>query len=148
MSVNLLKPEKIDIIDFKIIKGAIENPFEFNSKKVKGHKFDLDLDLNFNLADRLAKADFKVEVESTSNGENDAEAKGAFHFVFIFHIENIDELVEEKEDKSLNVNGGLGNALASIAYSTSRGILMTRFQGTSLNDFILPVINPNDLLKN
>jgi hypothetical protein len=41
----------------------------------------------------------------------------------------------------------LGNALASITYSTSRGILMTRFQGTALSDFILPVINPNNLLE-
>jgi len=40
----------------------------------------------------------------------------------------------------------LANAIASISYSTARGIIVSRFQGTALCDFILPVISPNDLL--
>ena len=147
MSVNHLQPEKIHLLEFKLIKGSIESPFDFNSSKVEGHKFDLDFDLSFNLSDKLAKADFLVNVESKSKDENKVEAQGSFHFVYVFHVENINELVEEKDDKTIDISGALGNALASITYSTSRGILMTRFQGTALNDFILPIINPNNLLK-
>ncbi|MNY64312.1 hypothetical protein D3C86_2014030 [compost metagenome] len=50
-------------------------------------------------------------------------------------------------DETITIHPALGNALASITYSTSRGILMTRFQGTVLSDFILPVIDPNSLLE-
>ena len=149
MSANLLQPEKMHLLEFKLIKGAIESPFEFNSAAVEGHKFDIDLDLSFNLNDKLAKADFQVNVASQSKGENTTvESQGSFHFVYIFQIENLNELVEEKDDKTIDISGALGNALASITYSTSRGILMTRFQGTALNDFILPIIDPNSLLKN
>jgi hypothetical protein len=42
----------------------------------------------------------------------------------------------------------LGNALSAITYSTARGILLTRLQGTAFQDFILPIINPNNLLNN
>lgn len=147
MLVNQLQPEKIHLLEFKIIKGAIESPFEFDSSRVEGHKFDLDFDLSFNLVDKLAKADFQVNVESKSKNENKIEAQGSFHFVYVFHIENINDLVDEKDDKTIDLSGALGNALASITYSTSRGILMTRFQGTALDAFILPIINPNSLLK-
>ena len=62
-------------------------------------------------------------------------------------MDNIEEQKTKEKDEIITVHPALGNALASITYSTSRGILMTRFQGTVLSDFILPVINPNDLLE-
>lgn len=150
MSGNKLKPEKIQILDFKIIEGRIESPFEFDIEKVTGHNFHVDFETAFNVENKLVKADFKVSVATLSEDKKSLEAKGEFHFVFVFTIENMEELVKiNQKDKppKISVDSSLGNALASISYSTSRGVLMTRFQGTSLDSFILPVINPNDLLK-
>lgn len=147
MSVNLLKPEKIEIVDFKIIKGHINSPFEFEDDKVEGHTFNVDFEMAFNLPDKLIKADFSVNVETKSGRENTEEAIGNFSFVFVFHVDNIEELTKLEEDNTVNVNPVLGNALAAITYSTSRGILMARFQGTALRNFILPVINPNKLIE-
>lgn len=147
MSANILHPEKIEIVDFKIIKGQINSPFDFENKKVEGHIFNVDFELGFNLEDKLARADFSVNVETKSNGDNIEEAVGNFSFVYVFYVDNIEELTTLEKDETIAVHPALGNALASITYSTSRGILMTRFQGTVLSDFILPVINPNDLLE-
>jgi hypothetical protein len=147
MSANLLKPEKIEIVDFKIIKGHINSPFEFEDTKVQGHSFNVDFEMAFNLPDKLVKADFLVNVETKSEKENKEEAIGNFSFVFVFHVDNIEELTKLEQDNTVNINPALGNALAAITYSTSRGILMTRFQGTALNNFILPVINPNKLIE-
>jgi indole-3-glycerol phosphate synthase len=140
---NKLKPEKIFITDFKIIQGQIESPFDFDTSNVKGFQFNLDYNTGFNIEDKLAKVDLKVFVETESKVEQQ-EAKGMFHFVFIYNIENLEELVTA-ENETYKIHTSLGNALASITYSTSRGILMTRFQGTVLSDFILPIVNPNDL---
>jgi hypothetical protein len=147
MSANLLKPEKIEIVDYKIIKGHINSPFEFEDDKVEGHTFNVDFEMAFNLPDKLIKADFSVNVETKSERENTEEAIGNFSFVFVFHVDNIDELTKLEEDNTVNINPVLGNALAAITYSTSRGILMARFQGTALRNFILPVINPNKLIE-
>ena len=147
MSANILHPEKIEIVDFKIIKGQINSPFDFENKKVEGHIFNVDFELGFNLEDKLARADFSVNVETKSNGDTIEEAVGNFSFVYVFYVDNIEELTTVEKDEIITVHPALGNALASITYSTSRGILMTRFQGTVLSDFILPVINPNDLLE-
>jgi len=147
MSANLLKPEKIEIVDYKIIKGHINSPFEFEDDKVEGHTFNVDFEMAFNLPDKLIKADFSVNVETKSKRENTEEAIGNFSFVFVFHVDNIDELTKLEEDNTVNINPVLVNALAAITYSTSRGILMARFQGTALRNFILPVINPNKLIE-
>ncbi|KGO91735.1 hypothetical protein [Flavobacterium subsaxonicum] len=146
MSANILQPEKIQIATFKITKGQINSPFEFESSKVEGHNYSVELDLGFNLQDKLVKADFSVAVETKSNGANAEEATGAFTFAYVFHIDNIEELTAMEKEEIVVLHPSLGNAIASITYSTSRGILLTRFQGTALNKFILPVIDPNELL--
>lgn len=144
-----LRPELIQIADFQIIKGQVESPFEFDESKVDGHTFNARFLLGLKLEEKLVKADFEVNIKTTSRGEEtQEEAKGHFHFVFIYEVANLEELVELTEDQRFEVSSSLGNALASISYSTSRGILMTRFNGTALSNFILPVINPNDLLEN
>ena len=147
MSVNLLKPEKIEIVDFKIIRGQINSPFDFEEDKVQGHNFDVDFELGFNIPDKLIKADFSINVETNSEIEGTEEATGAFSLVYVFHVDNMEELTKLEEDKTVTISAALGNALAAITYSTSRGILMTRFQGTALSNFILPVINPNKLTE-
>ncbi|MBW4359915.1 hypothetical protein [Flavobacterium taihuense] len=147
MSANILHPEKIEIVDFKIIKGQINSPFDFENEKVAGHTFNVDFELGFNLEDKLVRADFSVHVETKSEEDTIEEAVGNFSFVYVFYVDNIEELTTLEKDGAISIHPALGNALASITYSTSRGILMTRFQGTVLSDFILPVINPNDLLE-
>jgi hypothetical protein len=139
-----LIPEKIKMLHFSIINGQIDCPEEHENKKVENFKFDVDFEMSHNLAENLVKTDFKVSVETESTDQK--EAVGKFHFIYWFSVENLDELIliEEKEEL---VSRTLAGALSAITYSTSRGILMTRFQGTALSNFILPIVDPNDLLK-
>jgi hypothetical protein len=141
-------PEKITLIDFKMIKGQVDTPENFDINKVVGHQLDNSLQLGFNLEDKMAKADFTVSVKTDSKGENESEANGNFHLIFIYRIENLEELAIPEKNKRLNLNPGLANALSSVTYSTARGILLTRLQGTALQNFVLPIINPNNLLHN
>jgi len=145
---NIFDPEKIVLIDFKMIKGQIDTPENFDISKVVGHQLDNSLQLSFNLEDKLAKADFTISVKTDSRGDNEYEACGNFHLIFIYRIENLEELAIQEKNKRLNLNPGLANALSSVSYSTSRGILITRLQGTALKNFVLPIINPNKLLHN
>lgn len=141
-------PEKISLTEFKIIRGQIETPEDFSVEKVEGHQIENRFLLSFSLEDKMARADFSIEVKTDSNGRNTNEAVGNFNFVFIFHIENLDQLAKENsEQKTVDTDFNLAMALASISYSTSRGILLTRFQGTAMQNFILPVINVDKLLQ-
>ena len=99
MSANLLQPEKIEIVDFKIIKGQINSPFDFEEEKVQGHNFNVNFELGFNIPDKLIKADFSVNVETKSEKQDGEEAIGAFSFVYVFHVDNIEELTSSQISK-------------------------------------------------
>ena len=145
---NIFDPEKITLIDFKMIKSQVDTPENFDNTKVAGHQLENSLQLGFNLDDKLAKADFTVSIKTDSKGENENEASGNFHLIFIYRIENLEGLAIPEKNKRLNLNPGLANALSSVTYSTSRGILLTRLQGTALQNFVLLIINPSKLLQN
>lgn len=142
----MLQPDKIHIVDFKITKGQIESPFEFSVNDIKGYTFDTRYNLAFNIEEKLVRASLHVVVTADCEDQDLGTAQGLFEVNFVYHIENLIDLVE-REDQQLTIDAGLSNALASITYSTTRGILMTRFQGTSLANFILPVIDPNRLAQ-
>lgn len=144
---NLLQPEKISIVKTAIVRCSTESPFGFDVEKALGHDFNMDFKLGFNLKDKLVKADFTIDISTKSDGGNEVEAKGSFHFVYVFHVENLDELAKPDKSNGIDLNLRLGNALASITYSTTRGILFARLGGTSLENFVLPVIDPNKLLN-
>jgi hypothetical protein len=142
---QLFDPEKLSITEFKFIKEYMETPEDFIEDKVKGHLLENTLQLAFNLKEKLVKVDFKIEIKTQSNGENTQESWGVFHFIFIYSVENLDELAKPN-NHLLDIHPALNNALTSITYSTSRGVLLIKLQGTSLQNFVLPVINPNKLL--
>ncbi|MCC6761703.1 MAG: hypothetical protein IT252_10830 [Chitinophagaceae bacterium] len=144
---NLFQPDKLSIVDFRIQQAQMENPEAFELSQVVGHKVGNELNVGYNLELKLAKADLVVKIQSDSGGHNAEEAMAKFHFVYIFKVENLDELTRV-DGEGVEIDGRLANAIASVAYSTSRGVLLTRLQGTALQDFVLPVIDPNELLTN
>ncbi|HOJ67131.1 MAG TPA: hypothetical protein PLZ54_09185 [Paludibacteraceae bacterium] len=147
-SNNKFDPEKISIVEFKIVKGQVDVPEDFEIANVEAHHIDNSLQLGFNLEEKLVKADFTIDIKTKSKGQNTQEARGSFHLVFIYHVENLEELAKLDANNLIELNYTLANALSSVTYSTSRGILLTRLQGTALQNFILPIINPNKLLHN
>lgn len=139
-------PESITIVEFKMVKGQVDTPEDFDLSMVEGHHLNNSLKLGFNIDNKLVKADFEIEIKTDSKGKNPKECLGYFNFVFIFQIDNLKELAKAGKNQLMELDPLLGNALSSITYSTSRGILLTRLQGSALQDFVLPVINPNKLL--
>jgi len=143
---TLFEANKIHLVRIEILKCHIDSPFELTVERIKGYESKMDFDLGFNLEDKLIKADFKLNVVSKSDAASFEEAAGEFMFAFIFNVENLNELALVNKKKHITLDGKLGNAIASITYSTTRGILFTRLKGTSLEGFILPVIDPDELL--
>jgi hypothetical protein len=141
-------PNKIHLVGFRIIHAEMKSPFEFDIHQIGSFENDVKFDMFFNLEDAMVKADFNVTIKTLSKeNTNCDEATAEFSFVYIFHVENFSDLAKVMADNSLDIHVGLSTALASIVYSTSRGVLMTRFQGTALADFILPIIDPQKLIS-
>jgi len=140
-----LIPNKIHLLQVNIVRGFIDNPPGINAGDIVGFEVGMGYFNGFNLDEKLVKTELEIKIAS-KHKEESPRARGLFRLNFLFSLDNFDELVKLDQSK-LKVSNSLGNALASISYSTARGILLTRFQGTILNDLILPVIDPNELLK-
>lgn len=145
---KLIQPDKIHLKEFRLVNGKVDSPYEFQISNIKSFNFKVDYSAGFNIAENLIKADFTVTVSTVSIEKITDEAVGTYYFVFIFQVEELGEHAKLVEGGGFDVNPYLSNAIASITYSTSRGILISRFQGTALRDFLLPVIDPNSLYKN
>ncbi|MBC7412694.1 MAG: hypothetical protein H7331_09620 [Bacteroidia bacterium] len=141
-------PEKIELLEVKIIKGQIDTPEEFIIEKGTDQTIENSLQLGFNIEEKLIRAEFTIQLKTDSKGANEHEAEGSFHFVFIYKVANLEELATVNKKNVVDLTASLGSALSSITYSTVRGILLTRLQSTAFQNFILPIINPNKLLHN
>lgn len=140
--------DKLHLKEFKIIRGQIESPYDFVATKSTYYQFEVGFNLSFNFEEKLIKANLVVDITSHMDNTPDAlKANGLFEFCYIFFVENMEELAVKKDDNDLlDVAGILPNHIAAISFSTSRGVLLTRFQGTALANFILPIFDPNKLL--
>lgn len=143
---KLIDPKKIAIREFKITRGKIDCPDEFDVAGIESFNFNVDLTTGYNFDEKLVRADFSVSV-STISKDKVEEANSSFHFVFMYHYEDLTDHANLLEDGLVDCNPYLANAIASITYSTARGILISRLQGTALRDFILPVVDPNSLIS-
>ncbi|MBL0072107.1 MAG: hypothetical protein IPP34_09975 [Bacteroidetes bacterium] len=63
------------------------------------------------------KADLKINIITHSKGQVFNEAKSNFHIVFVYHVDNLEELLTiNPETNHMTVDGGLSNAIASISF--------------------------------
>lgn len=143
MSESKFNPDLIRLGDVNVCKGAIDSPFGFKANEDTRFMADISFDMGLNLEDNLVKCDLDIHVESSE--VNDKLVKGSFTLEFIYEVENLNDLARLEKDY-VDVDDALSLSLASISYSTARGILLTRFQGTGLQQFILPIVKPQNIL--
>tara|TARA_R110002049_G_scaffold227850_2_gene399976 strand:- start:51 stop:512 length:462 start_codon:yes stop_codon:yes gene_type:complete len=149
MSINEeLRPENIEIIHYRIESGSLNNPDGFDDATVTAFVSDSALELGFIPIEQIVRCDFKVKLKTNSEQLKTEEATAGFHIYFIFKIKNFNELVQvNEENNNLKVHPWLSQSVASMTYSTCRGILLTRLQGTAFANFYLPAIAPATLLE-
>jgi hypothetical protein len=144
---NPFRPEKISLENMQLTRFEVSASNDFVLDDVNGYKVQHGIELAFNIEDKRARVDFKLQVTSTSNLADSGVANGNFEIVFIYKVGNLDELAAQESTGKLIINAALSSSLASISFSTSRGILLTRCYGTALQNFVLPIVNPGTLLQ-
>lgn len=133
-------PEMLRMESCTITKFSMVNPEVFNEAMIRGFHTDNTLGLSFNFDESLVRANFRLIIKSESDNEHQAQA--SFNIVYIFHVENMEEYATPNYEKTEVLLDPLcGSFINSISYSTSRGILLSKLQGTIMQSFILPIVN-------
>ncbi len=89
-----------------------------------------------------------VNIDAVDDNDNLLPIKGSYTHEIVMKVENLNDFVEVSEgDEKIKIDGLLGATLVGIAFSTIRGIIYIRTQGTSLGTVILPVVDPKRMLE-
>src|SRR5690606_1214998 len=105
------------------------------------------MNLDINPEDDILKADLRIEVITESEGDNKEETQAVFQILYYIRVEDISDFTISRQAEKIVLHKELGNFIAALTYSTSRGILLSRVIGTGLKDFVLPVIDTDALLS-
>ena len=146
--MSKINPDLIRLFQVKVYKSIVNPTEEYLDKPINPANFRVSYSQN--LAFNFELKNIRIRLEILLDGIDEKEQmvgiQGDFGIEFHFHIENFEEFHETKEGEN-KINIILGTTLLSIAFSTARGIILERTQNTLLNGILLPVIDPNTLIK-
>ncbi|MDX2049196.1 MAG: hypothetical protein SFU87_20595 [Chitinophagaceae bacterium] len=144
-SVRKIDADKIHILSIRTLKGNIDASSEANTDKIASHQFNFELATGLNPTEKVVGLQLLVNINAVDKDDKPLSIRGSYTHEMLFHVDNLDEFIETSESGNV-IDAGLGSTLISIIYSTVRGIICTRTQGTSLGLVVLPVIDPRKLM--
>ena len=155
-----IEPEMIHMLSIKTLKGKIKNDSESDSSAIAGYRFTNDLATALNPEEKIVGLKLTLYIDTLDKNQNKLGIEASYTHEFVFRVDNLADFVGPEEDEVAENEGSekksdlvpdetldpiLLGTLAGISYSTLRGIIMSRTQGTALNTVILPVIDPKKL---
>jgi hypothetical protein len=148
MSQNMkIEPDKIHIVSIKTLSGSIntETAAEIKTDSVKAHKFNFNLDTGFSVKEKMIGLKLKIDINGVNAKNEEVGINASYTHEIIFKVENLDDFIVLNDNKEPEIHWLLGSTIVSIAYSTLRGLIYSRTQGTPLNAVILPVVDPRKI---
>ncbi|WP_338765791.1 hypothetical protein WAF17_02410 [Bernardetia sp. ABR2-2B] len=141
---HIINLNLIHITGVGVLKEDLTIPSEFDIQKVD--KFDSKLTPSIEVGKTDKNVRVILNISISTLGKNKENATIELQIGVQYVVENIHDLIVENEE-GLFPDINLFGVLVGTAYSTVRGILMTRLQYTPFNNFILPIISPYIFLE-
>jgi hypothetical protein len=135
--------ELLRIDEIVINNAAIENNTELSFLEKDKYYFEINYNFSagINPSQKKVRVIINCNISTFLNSNEKIDINGKFEIAYFFSVEKLLNTGEEIE-----INSDLASSLANIAYSTSRGIIYTRCQGTILQKLILPVTSTKRLV--
>jgi hypothetical protein len=144
-----IEPDKIHLVKIQTIKGNIETPVNTANITVEDYDFKFDVSIGVKAEDNVIGIMFEVDIQAIGLNRDKLNLKASYTHELVFEIENLDDFTDPQEDSpEPKVDSLMLGTLLGIAYSTVRGIVFTRTQGTALNGVMMPVVDPKKFIKN
>jgi len=139
-----VEADKIHLFSINVFKSNLETSEAFLDapKKVEGFDFGLARNFAHNLKEKGTRIRLYFTMEAVDEEKQILGLKAEYGIEFHFHIDNFEDFVKINKKKELDMDAAYAGTLLGIAYSTSRGIILERIQGTFFDAIILPVLDP------
>ncbi|MEX6691274.1 hypothetical protein QTN47_27440 [Danxiaibacter flavus] len=135
--------------DIVVTHAAIDNEKGLSSLP-EGYSvsYTFGFEASISTDNKTLRVVFHCSAEAFTKDKKDSfGVKATFAIIYNFLVlQNVESMVRDLGDDQIEFNSDVLLSLANIAYSTSRGIIFTRCQGTILKKGILPIL-PTDQLR-
>ncbi|TXK47403.1 hypothetical protein FVR03_09385 [Pontibacter qinzhouensis] len=141
---------KLLLTEALFLEFCIKNNNSSNSPSSLIASFDCKFSTNstYSIQEKGVKVELHIECKAFDEKTEPSGIEGEFNLGFTFNVLNIeDHLVKSKTSDAMIPGPHLVVPLLGTAYSTARGMIITKTLGTPLEGFTLPIINAEDLLK-
>ena len=137
---EIQKQVKFRLIGIEILDKHYKNPI-IPDLKFENFQFNIKLEASVNAGLKSINLISNIEILS----ENITIVLAAISINFVYELINFDEIILI-ENNGLLLPDSLSETLNSLSYSTARGIVFSEFKGTFLQNVILPIIDPKQLI--
>lgn len=153
---SLFSTEKIHMLYARILSFAVgyEQEEYFSTEDIISTEFEVNSEESLNPEHKLVMIILRISshVDFQRDSEKDKihiEKLGDFRIGFTFLIDNFNELIQggDTEEDSYQIDSLLLRHLLAMAYSTARGMILVKTTGTILENAILPIIDPQELME-
>lgn len=141
--------ELVSLDSINVISAALDNRSGFTTIDHSG----LDVSFQYQLIPSVSIRSNKIqviaeyEIRAARSDSDKLDISSKYSIVFLFSIKNLSELAVLEDTGLISIDDEMLSSLLNITYSTSRGILYSRYLGSVLDGVILPVISTADLFK-
>lgn len=139
--------ENIHLLKVRTIAGFINQSDDIDEDDISGFESNFSFSTAYSIESKRIKNILEVKIQAIGK-EKKIELEAGYTLEFVFKIDNFEDLSKIQDDGTVKISVHLAATLAGICYSTLRGIVLEKTQGTLLSTVILPVINPYSLLTN
>ncbi|MEY3369174.1 MAG: hypothetical protein RI973_2329 [Bacteroidota bacterium] len=141
-------PEKIHLQAIKVFKTNLEAADDYlnNPRPVNGFEFGIAKAVSHDVENGATRFRLFFSLDALDEKSAPLGLKAEYGIEFQFRVENYSDFVRRTGEGALQVDLSLGVTLMGIAYSTARGIILEKTQGTLFGGVILPVIDPSKVL--
>jgi len=142
-----IEPEKIHLNEVRLLQSHFGTSDQFLTNPVIPNRTNVQIGQNSGIDLKTNAYGVKLDIILSALDEKGQEiglnARYTIHFGFI--VDNLADFVKV-EGTNTDIDIRLGATVIGIAYSTARGIVLERTQGSFFNGAILPVLNPANIL--
>ena len=125
---------------FEILSSSFEKKInDFNEEK---------LGYQVQFRPTLERKSCTVSIEMSVRaiiGKDAEQIVGSIRTLTSYHLSNLDKI--KKNDEEYLLPKGIAVTLLSIALSTTRGAFAAKSEGSILADYVMPLINPEDMYE-
>ncbi|MES2701182.1 MAG: hypothetical protein V4649_01000 [Bacteroidota bacterium] len=141
--------EKIHLIAMRILGANFFIAPALVDTPIGGYRLEYQVDNGLNLEERAIRIVIDGKFQAVDESDTPMDARCELSAEFIFNVEDLKQYMDGV-DKNTGMNlmhPSLGATVMGIAFSTFRGIVFTRTQGTFKDPLILPIVNPRKFLE-